>query len=251
MNTLISKPTHEVAKKTEAPVIDIHPGSPVVWLVTACAPDVRSVCLELGSQGFGYVVSTFCNEAAETIGNTPPEIVVLDVATLPRGVSGEIAFISKLKRWLNLPVIVLIPSEDLDEIDWKAGMDDFILKPCCSGELSTRIRRALWRASDMSMDNIIKSGDLVIDLHKYEVMVAGRHVNLSFKEYELLRVLALNKDRVLTREALLDKVWGYDYFGGDRTVDVHIRRLRSKIEDVDHSFIETVRNVGYRFKGGE
>ena len=73
-------------------------------------------------------------------------------------------------------------------------------------------------------------------------------IELTFKEYELLKFLASHQGRVYTREALLNKVWGYDYYGGDRTVDVHIRRLRSKIEDAKHTFIETVRNIGYRFK---
>jgi DNA-binding response OmpR family regulator len=80
------------------------------------------------------------------------------------------------------------------------------------------------------------------------VTVNGALVELTFKEYELLKLLAANRGRVFTREALLDKLWGYDYFGGDRTVDVHIRRLRSKIEDAEHTYIETVRNIGYRFK---
>jgi len=81
-----------------------------------------------------------------------------------------------------------------------------------------------------------------------EVTVDGRLVTLTFKEYELLRFLASNRGRVFTRDVLLNEVWGYDYYGGDRTVDVHIRRLRSKIEDSTHIFIETVRNIGYRFR---
>ena len=89
---------------------------------------------------------------------------------------------------------------------------------------------------------------MTIDLVKYEVTLENRVIELTFKEYELLLYLASNKGRVFTREALLNKVWGFDYFGGDRTVDVHIRRLRSKIEDSEHTFIDTVRNIGYRFK---
>ena len=95
---------------------------------------------------------------------------------------------------------------------------------------------------------LIECGDLVLDLARCEVALNGRLVALTFKEYELLRFLASHPGRVYTRDALLSKVWGYDYFGGDRTVDVHIRRLRSKIEDASHTFIETVRNIGYRFR---
>jgi two-component system alkaline phosphatase synthesis response regulator PhoP len=93
----------------------------------------------------------------------------------------------------------------------------------------------------------VRCGDLVIDLDNCEVTVAGRLITLTFKEYELLRFMAAIPGRVFTRDALLDEVWGHDYFGGDRTVDVHIRRLRSKIEDSTHTFIDTVRNIGYRF----
>ena len=95
---------------------------------------------------------------------------------------------------------------------------------------------------------LIKHGDLIIDLPKYEVRQAGRLIVLTLKEYELLCLLSSNPGKVFSREALLNKIWGYNYFGGARTVDVHITRLRNKIEDGSHSFIETVRGVGYRFK---
>lgn len=104
------------------------------------------------------------------------------------------------------------------------------------------------RASGARADSVLKIGDLTIDSVRCEVEVGGRLLALTFKEYELLRLLATNKGKVFTREALLNQVWGYDYYGGDRTVDVHIRRLRSKIEDPVHTFIETVRNIGYKFK---
>lgn len=96
-------------------------------------------------------------------------------------------------------------------------------------------------------ENLIKTGDLVIDVNKYEVLLNGNKVGLTFKEYELLKFLSSNRGRVYSRDQLLDKIWGYDYYGGTRTVDVHIRRLRSKIEDKKHVFIETVRNIGYKF----
>jgi two-component system alkaline phosphatase synthesis response regulator PhoP len=95
---------------------------------------------------------------------------------------------------------------------------------------------------------IIRRGDLSIDVEMCEVSLGGNLVELTFKEYELLKFLATYPGRVHSRDVLLDRVWGYDYYGGDRTVDVHIRRLRSKIEDHNHTFIDTVRNVGYRFR---
>ena len=124
--------------------------------------------------------------------------------------------------------------------------DDFIVKPCDTRELVTRAKRLLHRNADSNAE-LIRYGDLSIDTARCEVTVDGHRKILTFKEYELLKFLASNPGRVFTRDTLLDRVWGHDYFGGDRTVDVHVRRLRSKIEDSGHCFIETVRNIGYRF----
>jgi two-component system alkaline phosphatase synthesis response regulator PhoP len=106
----------------------------------------------------------------------------------------------------------------------------------------------LKEAYTVKRKDLILIGNLVIDLACREVTLEGKTLSLTFTEYELLVFLAANSGRVFTREALLNKIWGYDYYGGDRTVDVHIRRLRAKIEWGKHSFIETVRGTGYRFK---
>jgi two-component system, OmpR family, alkaline phosphatase synthesis response regulator PhoP len=99
-----------------------------------------------------------------------------------------------------------------------------------------------------AMSKLIIHGDLVIDLPKYEVRQAGKLIILTLKEYELLCLLANNPGKVFTRKTLLNKIWGYNYYGGDRTVDVHITRLRNKLKEDDNFFIETVRGVGYKFK---
>lgn len=150
----------------------------------------------------------------------------------------------------RIPLIALLTNEQLEHYDFSIGIDDFQIAPLRAQELVVRVQQALWRAGKIPRedDEVLRCGDLVIDTTRYEVYVAGRPMELTFKEYELLRFLATNQDKVFTREVLLNRVWGYDYFGGARTVDVHIRRLRSKIEDRDHLFIETVRNVGYRFR---
>jgi DNA-binding response OmpR family regulator len=125
-----------------------------------------------------------------------------------------------------------------------------IIVPWRPGELRFRLARLLERkAAPTESPNVIRAGDLVIDSDRYDVYLAGRPVLLTFKEYELLKLLAANPGRVYSREALLEQVWGYRYFGGTRTVDVHVRRLRSKIDDATHNLIETVWNVGYRFHG--
>jgi DNA-binding response OmpR family regulator len=112
--------------------------------------------------------------------------------------------------------------------------------------LITRINRLVKKETEVATEQIRTAG-ITIDPDKYEVYVNGKLVSLTFKEYELLKFLASHPGRVFTRDALLNQVWSQDYFGGDRTVDVHIRRLRSKIEDPTHVYIETVRNIGYRF----
>ena len=114
-------------------------------------------------------------------------------------------------------------------------------------ELVTRVKLLLWKHNRVDAEQLIKVGDLVVDQANYSVYVAGQPLELTFKEYQLLRFLATHRGRVFTREALLNQVWGYDYYGGTRTVDVHIRRIRAKLGPPYENMAETVRNVGYRF----
>jgi DNA-binding response OmpR family regulator len=146
------------------------------------------------------------------------------------------------------PVIALIDREKLTGASLPEAFNDFIVSPFNAPELVFRIKRLLGAGGPDGTNEFIKAGDLEIDTAKAEVLVRGGRVELTYREYELLCFLAGSPGRVYSREALLNKVWGYDYYGGDRTVDVHIRRLRSKIEIGNLSFIETVRNIGYRFR---
>ena len=174
-----------------------------------------------------------------------PNLLMVDLAILPPEDFG--AFIQRCKS-LEIPVLVIVPKEDHAIVDPSLEVEDFVFIPFRDHELRTRVRRALWRTGSWDSGQLIRTGDLIIDQERYEVSVAGRRIILTFKEYQLLCLLAANPGRVYTRETLLSRVWEYDYFGGTRTVDVHIRRLRSKVEDANHLFIETVRNVGYRFR---
>ncbi|MBI4234073.1 MAG: response regulator transcription factor [Chloroflexi bacterium] len=174
-----------------------------------------------------------------------PDLLVLDTPSMPADDAKEAV---EQCRGLHLPVLAVLDEGDAPRYRFSEGADDFLLEPVRPAELVLRVRQLLWRARGRDSQEVIRIGDLVIDQGKYEVNVEGRRALLTFKEYELLRLLASNPGQVFTREALLSRVWGYDYFGGTRTVDVHIRRLRSKIEDAHHTFIETVWNVGYRFK---
>ena len=174
-----------------------------------------------------------------------PDLLMVDLGVLPREDLG--AFVQRCKN-IEIPVLAMVSEENRSSVDPTLGVEDFIFHPIRDHELRTRVRRALWRTGGWDSGQVIRNGDLIIDQERYEISVAGRRVILTFKEYQLLCLLATNPGRVYSRETLLSRVWGYDYFGGTRTVDVHIRRLRSKVEDATHLFIETVRNVGYRFR---
>jgi two-component system alkaline phosphatase synthesis response regulator PhoP len=144
-------------------------------------------------------------------------------------------------------LIAIVRPDQIETVESEPAFDDFAVFPVHIEELALRIRRAAARRDGGEDAHLLHCGDLTIDQASYKVYVGSRPVELTYKEYELLRFLAQNEGKVSTRETLLNRVWGYDFYGGARTVDVHIRRLRSKIEDPQHSFIETVRNVGYRF----
>jgi len=143
--------------------------------------------------------------------------------------------------------IIIIPMDMMEHVEFSLAFDDFIIKDGNLNEVPLRIRQLLWRQSRLDTENIIKINDLILDLNSYEVAVKGKRVYLTYKEYELLKFLVLNRGRVFTRDVLLDKVWGYDNYAGTRTVDIHIQRLRTKLGGGSSSFIQTVRNVGYCF----
>lgn len=178
-----------------------------------------------------------------------PDVLMLDmIGPLARAaVVREV--VKEARRDRLVPVLALIPRSDLSYLDPSLALDDFTLLPVDTDEMITRLRLLQDRYHQGGHENdVIQIDDLRIDLSRYEVWVGPRQVTLTFKEYELLKLLASEPRRVFTREILLNQVWGYDYFGGTRTVDVHVRRLRSKLEDPNHTFVETVRNVGYRIR---
>lgn len=175
-----------------------------------------------------------------------PEVIVVDCRSSKDHLSASRRLLKTECKLKELLVIAVLTVDQVKSMEW-AGIDDFTLDPFSGEELSARLRLLMWRTRSIKADNMVKIDGLVIDLLNYEVSVDGEPVELTYKEYELLRFLALRRGRVFTRESLLDHVWGYDYYGGTRTVDVHIRRLRAKLGETVESLIETVRNVGYRF----
>ena len=147
---------------------------------------------------------------------------------------------------MNVPLLLVLTEGGLTAVSADWGVDDVILETAGPAEVDARIRLAIARRAQDHLSNKIHASGVVIDEASYSAKVHGRPLDLTFKEFELLRFLATHPSRVFTREQLLSEVWGYDYFGGTRTVDVHVRRLRAKLGDLE-SLIGTVRNVGYRF----
>ncbi|HEY7801513.1 MAG TPA: response regulator transcription factor [Dehalococcoidia bacterium] len=211
--------------------------------------EMQQVAATLTAAGYGIAHAALADVLHEASDETPA-VLLINMLGRP-----DAAPVRNLLRSPDLPhgvaSIALVHLDDLPSLDLSAGFDDLIVHPAPPDEVLARVRRAIWMKSGLESDNTLRADDLHIDLANYKVYVAGKPVDLTYKEYELLRFLATNREKVFTREALLNRVWGYDFYGGARTVDVHVRRLRSKIEDRNHTFIETVRNVGYRFRVGD
>jgi DNA-binding response OmpR family regulator len=148
----------------------------------------------------------------------------------------------------DTPAMVIVTVPRLSALDFSAGFDDFCLKPIVPAELYGRLRQLDWQTATFGSEEVLKVDDLVIDVAGYEARLRGRRLDFTHQEFELLRFLAQNRGRVYTREQLLQKVWGYEYAGGTRTVDIHVRRVRAKLGATAGGVIETVRNVGYKMR---
>ena len=172
-----------------------------------------------------------------------PGLVLLDAAENP---AQAWAVLTTLRREdPEATVAVIVERSDLERFPWQEVADEFVYPGAPASELRVRLAMARRRAGG-GEGSIVALGDLRIDVDTYKVTAAGRPLDLTFKEFELLRFLATHRGRVYTRPALLREVWGYDFYGGTRTVDVHVRRLRAKLGPEREHLIETVRSVGYR-----
>ena len=153
------------------------------------------------------------------------------------------------KRDLPLePLLLLVAGTQLTELELREELfDDFCMSPFQPRELEARLKHLFWRTGRGTRPELIEYGPLVLNLETYQAAIASRPLDLTYMEYELLKFLATHPGRVFTRETLLSRVWGYEYYGGARTVDVHVRRLRAKLGTEHEHLIQTVRSVGYRF----
>jgi DNA-binding response OmpR family regulator len=189
-------------------------------------------------------VRTIPAEPAALINAPTSDVVVVDAR-------GDLVQAKALCRILtttgiSAALLIVVTEAAMPALNAEWGFDDVVLATAGPGEVDARIRLLTTRSAPDPADQMISASGVTIDEVSYQAKVNGKALDLTFKEFELLRFLAGHPQRVFTREQLLSEVWGYDYFGGTRTVDVHVRRLRAKLGDME-SLIATVRNVGYRF----
>jgi DNA-binding response OmpR family regulator len=192
----------------------------------------------------GHTVRTLPATTEHLVNPPSCDLVLIDART-------ELAGARALSRVLSstgirLPLLLVVTEGGFAAVNAEWGVDDIVLATAGPGEVDARIRLAIGRHVTDDTGHTIRASGLLIDEVSYSAKANGRSLDLTYKEFELLRFLASHGSRVFTREQLLSEVWGYDYFGGTRTVDVHVRRLRAKLGDLE-SLIGTVRNVGYRF----
>jgi len=177
----------------------------------------------------------------------PPAVCVVEAGEDAQRAQKAIQRLRDNGPLVEVPILLAISLARLPALDFSIGFDDFILMPIVPAELYARLRQLDWKSATFGSDEVIKIDDLVIDIAGYEVRIGGRRIELTHQEFELLRFLAQHRGRVFTRQALLERAWGYQYAGGTRTVDIHVRRVRSKLGPVGE-LIETVRNVGYKMR---
>ncbi len=215
-------------------------------------PIADILSFNLKREGYSVIIAYDGQDAINKTFNEKPDLILLDVM-LPKKDGFQV--LKEIRQKLQIPVImVTAKEEEVDKVlGLELGADDYITKPFSMRELVARVKANLRRtelSSQLTGKEIIELGDLVIDINKYEVRKNDKILDLTQREYELLKFLATRAEQVFTREQLLEEVWGYEYYGDIRTVDVTIRRLREKVEDEsgDYKYILTKRGVGYYFR---
>lgn len=209
----------------------------------------------LENNGYKAISASNGIDAVRLVKEENPQLVLLDLMLPGKDGYDVCKEIRRDHNVSNTPIIMLTAkSEEIDKIlGLELGADDYMTKPFSVRELMARVKAVLRRTAIQPVDQSFKFSNIIVDFQKHEVLREGKKIELTLKEFELLEILIKNKGRVMTRDFLLDKIWGYEYIGETRTVDVHIRHLRQKIEldDKNPQHIETIRGIGYRFSYGD
>ena len=194
-----------------------------------------------------------CGDVAQLVAllaASPNELAAVVIDATSRAPVDAMATCKSLRRLdpAFAPILLVVAVDQFDELALRDELfDDFAVAPVDPRELAARLRHALALSGAPAASSVVEHAELTVNLENYQAAISGRALDLTYMEYELLRFFATNPGRVLTRETLLNRVWGYEYYGGARTVDVHVRRLRAKLGEEHAHLISTVRSVGYRF----
>jgi DNA-binding response OmpR family regulator len=214
------------------------------WIIAGDDEPASETARAVAELGFRPLRMAGAGPAAgwESESSRPPDVaIVLDSLD-------AVASLRRTEGLGDVPLVLTVEADQIEDLDAIIDVDELIVRPFGPTELRARIARARRQANGIAPDDVVRIGSLAVDLATYQVAVAGEPIDFTYMEYELLKFLATHPNRVFSREALLSRVWGYDYFGGARTVDVHVRRVRAKL-GVEHAHrIKTVRSVGYRFE---
>jgi len=211
------------------------------------APPELAQALDLGGRSWTSVPNAAAAERSEPDGGWGGAIVVADRE--PEGAFALCRALRKNAGAVVRPLVILVNGGQIGELEMRNDLfDDFCLWPFQPREFDARLKHAFWKAgAETGRIDIIEYEGLLLNVDTYQASIGGEALELTYMEYELLKFLASHPGKVFTRETLLSRVWGYDYFGGARTVDVHVRRLRSKLGEDNAAMIATVRSVGYSF----
>jgi two-component system response regulator RegX3 len=224
---------------------------PKILVVEDEASFSEALAYVLGKEGFEVVVADTGDGAIAAFDKAGADLVLLDLM-LP-GLSGT-EVCRQLRSRSSVPIIMLTAKDtEVDKVvGLELGADDYVTKPYSKAELIARIRAVLRRQGESSsmQEDVITAGPVRIDVERHQVNINDELVSLPLKEFELLEFLVRNSGRVLTRSQLIDRVWGSDYFGDTKTLDVHVKRLRAKIEKdpANPTYIQTIRGLGYKFE---
>ena len=215
-----------------------------VIVITADSPQESDLVQPLRDSGWRVLVRRY-DHPMEAIATERPDALIVDVPDARR-VTHTVAPFMECLELKETAKLVVVGDAGLPETSRVEGLDDFILRPLRPPELVQRVQRSL-RARGRGVDERLRMGTLVIDMKGYEATVAGSRLDLTYQEFELLKFLASNPRQAFTRDQLLARVWGYDYYGGSRTVDIHVRRIRAKLGHPYAACLKTIRHVGYKW----